>query len=145
MYYVHNYMYHRDYLPLEPTTITTTNIGPTFSIQVDTPAILPCQAVSDPNSMIRYLWMKDGQELMPDGRIQFVNLDSSGNLSFTDTEYNDNGIYQCVVRTVYRDMSAPTVRTMNITVDVTGNKMQHVICRPETITQIYTYLMDFSN
>ena len=91
-------------------------------MQVDTVGLLPCQAMSDnPTSVISYSWIKDSQPFVPDGHVFFIDSDTSGNLTFNPVLFDDGGVYQCVVMTMHEGQLAPTVRTVDIRVDISGN------------------------
>ena len=90
-----------------------------FSAQVDTEAVLPCEATHDPGATITYVWLRDGQPLGELEGLAYVGP-GTGNLTLSPAGYQHEGVYQCVVETVYGDMQAPVVRSVDITLVVTG-------------------------
>ncbi|CAL1526256.1 unnamed protein product [Lymnaea stagnalis] len=74
--------------------VKTKIINEPINMTVDYPngATFTCGASTDPNEELRFRWLKDGVEVVPDERISI----SDGNLYLRETESKDSGNYTCV-------------------------------------------------
>ncbi|XP_060095551.1 contactin-6-like isoform X2 [Heteronotia binoei] len=96
----------------------TTSIQNAYLSLYDT-LIWECTATGKP--MPSYSWLKNGQPLTPEGRIQIVN----GTLTLTMLNMSDSGLYQCIAENKYASIySNAELRVIASAPDFSRNPMK---------------------
>ena len=101
-----------------PTEITIEN-GPHSVAQIGTEAVLHCIVNYAPIVQVHFHWTKDGQPLN-DSQVKTKQFVGGRNVIFEQARYEDEGEYQCTVRTTISGQSAPEVKTIPTAFRVIG-------------------------